>query len=141
MNIHTEIKNFVQEFLTDRHLYFESVENYPGMRSIVPQIGDYKIRQDILGNIEKAYTFAFVGVENFDYGTSNKNENNMKLFDDFSEWIALQERNKNYPNFGIGYSNFKWEVLNNMANISFYDESSRTTKYMLSCRLYYTERS
>lgn len=140
MNKHTAMKDFIQGFLTDRNLYFESIDNYPGFRSIVPEIGEYKVFSDVLGNDYKRYTFAFVGIENLDYGTSHKNEYNRQLFDDFADWILLQEKNGNYPNFGQGVSEYEWEVLENMANLADYNESTRTAKYMLSCRLNYTER-
>jgi hypothetical protein len=99
---------------------------YPAFRSIVPEYGDFKLSSDIVGNDKKVYTFAFVGVEQFDLGTSENNETNMQMFDDFSGWITEKERNKEYPDFGDKCSKYQWEVLQNMASLAAYDPDTGT---------------
>ena len=138
MNKHTILKEWVNQFLVDKNLSFETVEMNLGARALVPNYGDFLVKQDVLGNKYKEYTFAFVGCELIDYGTSDVNENNMNLFDEFNEWIEEQERNKNYPDFGA--IDYKLEPLQNMANIAQYDEASQLAKYMLLCKITYTEK-
>lgn len=138
MNKHTILKEWVNQFLEEKNLSFETIEMNLGARALVPNYGDYVVKTDVLGNKYKEYTFAFVGCELIDYGTSDVNENNMNLFDEFNEWIEEQERNKNYPDFGA--TEYKLEPLQNMANIAQYDESSQLAKYMLLCKISYTEK-
>ena len=138
MNKHTILKEWVNQFLVDKNLSFETIEMNLGARALVPNYGDFLVKQDVLGNKYKEYTFAFVGCELIDYGTSATNENNMNLFDEFNEWIEEQERNKNYPDFGA--TEYKLEPLQNMANIAQYDEASQLAKYMLLCKISYTEK-
>lgn len=141
MNKHTIMKDFVSQFLTDgRYLYFESIDLYAGFRGFVPEYGDAIINQDITGSIQKQYTFAFVGVELFDKGTSNQNELNMKLFDDFYDWIIEKNKNEEYPDFGEGITEKKLLPLYNMANLSQIDENMGLAKYVLMCRYEYTEK-
>lgn len=139
VNKHTALKEWAQAFTTDI-LGFESVEMYPGMKSIVPNYGDYLIKQDICGNKYKEYTFAFVGVESLSTGTDDLNELNMQIFDDFNTWIEAQEIAKNYPNFGDNVTDYRLVPLQNMANQAFYDESTKCAKYMLMVRLEYVEK-
>ena len=80
MNKHTILKEWVNQFLVERNLSFETIEMNLGARALVPNYGDFLVKQDVLGNKYKEYTFAFVGCELIDYGTSNTNENNMNLF-------------------------------------------------------------
>ena len=128
----------MKTFTNKARLSFQSVEMIPNYRAIVPQVGEWLIKKDVLGNQYKAYTFAFVGVQTYDLsGTSGTNTANMAYFDDFAKWITEQEYHKNYPNFGA--SNYKWELLQNMANLATYDNGAKTAKYMFSCRLRYVE--
>ena len=104
VNKHKVLREWVQTFVTNEYLRFENVEMFPNARALVPNYGDFQIKQDICGNKYKEYTFAFVGVQSFDTGTSSINEDNMKMFDDFNDWIEEQETQKNYPNFGANVS-------------------------------------
>lgn len=140
VNKHTVLRTWVQPFVINAYLNFESVDMMPSARSLVPNYGDFQIKKDICGNKYKEYTFAFVGVQSFDTGTSSVNEDNMKMFDDFNDWIETQETQKNYPNFGENVTNYKLIPLQNMANLSFYDEETQTAKYMLMVRVEYMEK-
>ena len=73
INKHKVMQDWVQSFLDDNYLYFESTESYPNVRMLVPNYGDYTRYTDILGNKYKSYSFVFVGYERIDYGTSDIN--------------------------------------------------------------------
>ena len=60
MNKHTILKEWVSQFLTDRNLSFETLEMNLGARALVPNYGEYLVKQDVLGNRYKEYTFALI---------------------------------------------------------------------------------
>lgn len=140
VNKHTAIRDFVQQFVDDRFLQFESIEFVTGARSVVPNYGDNVERIDILGNKYKSYTFTFIAIQDFDRGSTDFNEQNMMIMDSFNDWIVEKEENGEYPNFGDNCINYRWELLQNMGNLAQIDESLSLAKYMLTCKLNYTER-
>lgn len=139
VNKHKVLQDWVQTFLDDRHLYFEQAENYPNIRTIVPNYGENVLRADILGNKYKQYTFVFVGYEQIDVGTSDTNTNNMRLFDDFADWIELQQKQGNHPDFGDDTEDYELSVVQNMANLAFVSDEG-TAKYMLAVNINYVEK-
>jgi len=138
VNKHKIMQEWVQQFLDDNHLYFQAVDADPGVRQIVPEIGDYVVKTDILGNKYKSYTFAFVGYESIDTGTSDVNTDNMYMFDQFSEWLEEQKAKGNFPDFGDKCSEYDIIILDNMANLSYIDDDG-TARYMLGARIDYKE--
>ena len=138
VNKHKVMQEWVEPFLTNNYLYFESADAYPGVRTLVPTIGDYQRYQDITGARYKSYSFVFVGYEQIDTGTSDINIQNMVLFDDFMEWLEEQKSLENYPNFGDKCSEYDIIILQNMANIgAIFDDN--LAKYMFGVRIDYKE--
>ena len=138
VNKHKALQNWVQQFLDEQYLYFESTEAYPNIRTVVPEYGERVLRTDILGDKYCRYTFVFVGYEQIDTGTSDINSNNMKLFDDFAEWVEQQQENSNFPNFGDNVSEYELKVVQNMANLA-YVTNEGIAKYMLAVNINYKE--
>lgn len=138
VNKHIAMQNWVQEFLTSNYLYFESADAYPDVRAIVPQYGEYTNNTDICGFKYKSYTFAFIGYETLDTGTSDINTTNMYIFDSFNEWLEEQEELENYPDFGDGCSEYHIIPLQNMANLAMIQDDG-LAKYMLVARIDYKE--
>lgn len=135
---HQAMKNWVQGFLDSTYLYFESSEAYPGVRTIVPNYGDYVRFTDITGAKYKSYSFVFIGYETIDPGTSDINTDNMSLFDDFMRWVEEQKENENFPDFGDKCSEYDIIILQNMANIAtIYDDN--LAKYMFGVQIDYKE--
>ena len=135
---HKAMQDWVQSFLEDNYLYFESTSAYPGVRTLVPNFGDYVRSTDILGNKYKSYTFVFIGYEQIDIGTSDVNVNNMEIMDEFNNWLETQSRLENYPDFGIKCSEYEIIPLQNMANVATIEEDG-LAKYMLAARIDYKE--
>jgi len=106
VNKHKVMRDWVSEFLEDNNLYFEATDAYPGVRTLVPNYGDYVNKVDILGNKYKSYSFVFVGYETIDPGTSDVNLTNMEVFDAFNEWLEEQKELKNFPDFGEKCRNY-----------------------------------
>jgi hypothetical protein len=138
MNKHMALQEWVQPFLEDNHLYFQSADAYPNARILVPEYGDYVNRTDICGFKYKSYTFVFIGYEQLDTGTSDVNTRNMELFDSLNEWLETQKANGNFPNFGDNCSEYEIFPLQNMANVATITESG-LAKYMLAARIDYKE--
>jgi len=138
MSKHKAMQEWVQGFLDDNYLYFESTEAYPNVRMLVPNYGDYLRGTDILGNKYKSYSFVFVGYEKVDLGTSDVNARNMELFDKFNEWLEEQKINQNFPDFGDKCSEYDIIILQNMANLATITNDN-LAKYMLGARIDYKE--
>ncbi len=138
INKHKVMQDWVQSFLDDNYLYFESTESYPNVRMLVPNYGDYTRYTDILGNKYKSYSFVFVGYERIDYGTSDINTENMEIFDKFNEWLETQKQEGNFPDFGTNCSEYDIIILQNMANLATITDDN-LAKYMLGARIDYKE--
>lgn len=139
INKHKIMQEWVQSFLDDNYLYFESADEYPHARTLVPNYGDYINKTDILGNKYKSYSFLFIGYERIDYGTSDVNVENREIFDKFIEWLEEQKRLQNFPDFGDNCSEYDIIILQNMANLAMIS-GDNVAKYMLGARIDYVER-
>ena len=136
---HQIMQEWVQEFLDDNYLYFETADAYPNVRTLVPNFGDYVNKTDITGAKYKSYSFVFIGYETLDYGTSDVNIRNLEVFDAFQEWLEEQKKNRNFPDFGDKCSDYDIIILQNMANIATIS-ADNLAKYMFGARIDYVER-
>lgn len=137
---HKALQNWVQRFLDDNYLYFESADAYPNVRTIVPKYGDYLNKTDILGAKYKSYSFVFIGYEMIDTGTSDLNITNMEVMDEFTKWLEIQKEELNFPDFGDNCSEYEIIPLQNMANLAFISDDG-LAKYMLGVRIDYKEEN
>ena len=135
---HQAMQEWVDEFLENNYLYFQSVNAEPGVRMVLPEYGDYTNRTDILGYKYKSYVFVFIGYEQIDTGTSDVNLHNMELMDSFIEWLEEQIEDKNYPDFGDNCDEYEIQPLQNMADLATITEDG-LAKYMLGVRINYRE--
>ena len=140
MSKHKALYDWVQTFLDDNYLYFESADAYAGVRQLIPNYGDYVNKTDVLGFKYKSYSFAFIGYEQLDTGTSDINIQNMEIMDKFTEWIEEQKENENYPDFGPNCSDFELFPLQNMADLAMVTEDG-LAKYILAVRIDYKEET
>ena len=58
----------------------------------------------------------------------------------FMDWIELQDKNGNYPNFPDNCQIKKMECLQNMPNLAGINAEAGLARYMIQCRLIYFER-
>lgn len=137
---HRVLKEWVEQFLDDNYLYFESADAYPNVRVIVPRYGDYVDKTDICGFKYKTYSFVFIGYEQIDTGTSDVNVTNMEVMDTFNEWLETQSEEGNFPDFGPKCSEYEIIPLQNMANLAMISDDG-LAKYMLGVKIKYKEES
>lgn len=135
---HVIMQQWVQQFLTDNYLYFESADAYPNVRMIVPNYGEFTRTTDICGFKYKSYSFVFIGYEQMDTGTSDVNTHNLELMDSFNDWLVAQQEALNFPDFGEKCSEYEIVPLQNMANLAMVSEDG-LAKYMLGVRIDYKE--
>jgi hypothetical protein len=141
VNKHTAVKTWVESFLSDNKMSFENVESIQGFRSIVPQYGDYQVRQDIVGNKTKWYTFAFIAVEVLDtVDVDVNNANTRQLVDEFNDWLVKQQEDKNFPDFGEKVTKYRVLPLQNTANLAQTFPDVGLAKYILMARIQYVEK-
>lgn len=138
MTKHKALQEWVQPFLEDNYLYFQSADAYPDIRVLVPEYGEYLIRTDICGFKYRFYNFVFIGYQQIDSGTSDVNIENMDIFDRFNTWLEEQKKNRNYPNFGEKCDEYEIVPLQNMANLTAVTEDG-LAQYMLAARIEYRE--
>lgn len=142
VNKHLAVKTWVEEFLDGAKMSFDNIDaSMPNFRSLIPDYGDFLVKQDIQGNKTKRYTFAFVGIETLDnIDNDTNNATTRQKIDDFNDWIVEQEKLKNYPDFGTDIIKYKVEPLQNTANLAQVFEDSGFAKYVLMARIEYVER-
>lgn len=141
VNKHSVMKAWVEGFLSGNEMSFENIEAIPGFRAFVPEYGEYQISQDITGTKTKQYTFGFVAIETLDrYDMETNNSVTRQGVDDFNDWLVLQQKNKNFPNFGSGVTNYKIVPLQNTANMAQVFEDNSLAKYVLMARIEYKEK-
>lgn len=140
INKHEIMKTWVEQFLDGKKMSFDDIEAYQGARSIVPDYGDFVVKTDICDNKTKWYSFGFVAIEPLDRNdTDINNLTTRQAIDDFNDWLVLQEKNKNYPNFGTKVSKYKIVPLQNTANMAQVFEDNGMAKYILMARIEYVE--
>lgn len=140
INKHQVIYDFVKQYppLNDI-LYFNSVNEIPGSSGINTMFSDNIINKFIRSAV-KEYVFSVVQIRIYDNsGTSNININEIYNSQQFMDWINMQDKNKNYPNFGNNCTMLSMENIENMPNLSGVSDDG-TAKYVFSIRIRYFEK-
>jgi hypothetical protein len=141
VNKHDVMKRWVETFLSGAKVSFDNIDAYQGARSLIPEYGEYLIKQDIVGNKTKQYTFGFVAIETLDqYDVDTNNTDTRQLIDGFNDWLVTQEKNRNYPDFGDDVIKYKIIPLYNTSNIAQVFTDTNLAKYILMARIEYVEK-
>lgn len=130
------LQRWLQPFLDDNFLKFQSIDNYPDARAVVPTNAE-TVYEDITGVKYKEYVFSFIGIVKLDTGTSYENAKNLDIFDEFNDWIEEQAENNNFPAFP-NCTNFEIETLQDTATLAYVDDNNNA-KYVLAVKLRYEE--
>lgn len=138
-NKHEVLKAWVETYLDGVGLSFENIDITPGARSVVPDIGEYTTKTDVIGRKYKQYTFGFIAIEVLD--TQDTTTNNAKqMFDveQFNTWLEEQQKLRNFPNFGDNTTEYEIVPLYNMPSMNVGDNNM--AKYILMARIEYVEK-
>lgn len=128
---------WLQPFLDDNFIKFQSIDNYPDARAVIPTNAE-TVYEDITGVKVKEYVFSFIGIVKLDTGTSYKNAKDLDIFDTFNDWIEEQNANANFPQFP-NCTNFELEALQDTATLAYIDDDNNA-KYVLSVKIKYEEQ-
>lgn len=121
----------------DSFLKFNTVDNYPGERSVSTVYDDAWEIRHIRNHGIKRYDFAMIFIQPHDTGSSTLNAEEMFDAEKFMEWIDEQNKQKHFPDFGEDADIISIENLQNMPNLAGISESGTVAKYMIQCRVRY----
>lgn len=97
------------------------------------------IKTYVSGNTVNQFLFTIVGIEN--YGSdSNLNTANLKFYEDLSQWIKENNKNKVFPSMG---ANKRPNELICKTVPYMFDNSAdaRYARYMMQCQLIYDQKN
>lgn len=140
MNKHTAMWDYIKQYpeLTS-FLYFNSISEFASETGLNPIYSQADIKQYSNGDMVRKYDFAIIQMQVHDVdGTSGNNVNVMHDVQNFMDWIAAQNRLKNFPDFGEKCSIQRIENLQNMPSLAGTSENG-IAKYMFQCSVIYLE--
>ena len=103
--------------------------------SIEPVASNPVIRRYIDGSAQKQYIFNFVSREYLDEEDRTNLENNA-FYEQLSDWIEAQNRNREFPVIGEKKHVQRVEAMTHGYN---YTQDGKTARYQMQCRIIYLE--
>lgn len=119
-------------------LYFNTITDKTGNVGMQTVYGEEWETRQLRGHGIKRYDFAFVSMVPQDPGTSGVNVAQMDSAQAFMDWIAEQNRLRNFPDFE-DCEVLSIENLQNMPNPSGVNAAGSAAKLMCQCRVRYYE--
>lgn len=108
--------------------------------SLITNYSDKVVKRYITGKVQKQYGFTIVIVKKYSADADDLNLEAMNFAQAFMDWLEEQDGRKQYPDFGEGCTVEKMECLQNMPNLSGVNVQAGLARYMVQCRILYTER-
>lgn len=96
---------------------------------------DPLIEEDVLGNEYCQFKFMLDAKLHWNDEVEN-NVSNSHFFDNFSNWLKIQNENGNYPQFG---NNITVDSIKATSNGYIFDTNSGEAIYRIECIMYYTK--
>lgn len=125
----------------NKWMYFNATPIVVGTVSMNSVAGDTVTRQFVNGVKEHQIIFAIECVKTYDPdGTSEINLTAMDEVLAFTEWLAIQSKNKSYPDFGENQIVKKMEVLSNIPTV-LVDTQASLMRSQFQCRITYNDES
>lgn len=139
MDKNTAVWKWIQSFHDVKKLYFNFGEVSNEASVIIPNPTDNVIKTDITGIRTCRYDFAYAVFLIYDnttpYGMTNIKS--LNAAEDFGRWIAEQNADKSYPDFGTGCTITSVRVLSNSPIATAVTET--ITKYVTQVRIEYEQ--
>lgn len=139
MDKNTAVWEWIQSFPDVKELYFNFGAANNGASVLIPNPTDNVISTDITGIKTCRYDFAYAVFLAYDsttpYGTTNISS--LNAAENFGRWIAAQDADKSYPDFGTGCIITGVRVLSNSPIATAVTET--ITKYVIQVRIEYEQ--
>lgn len=138
MDKHTTVRDWLKSYPGFNRLCFNFGTVTPQSKHLIPTASDYVFKRDIFGNAIRYYDFAVTAFNDIDDITDDGAENlvDFNQMQDFIDWIAEQNSKRDFPSLG---DNCEVEEIRNLQNAPQTSRSGELAKYMVQCRIIYTE--
>lgn len=125
--------------LIGKMISFNFANTSPGSISFLTNYSG-KVVKNYVRAADKQYGFTILLTWPFSEETDNLNVEAINFAQELMEWIDLQNREKNFPDFGVQCQVKKIENLQNMPNLAAVNWETMTAQYMIPCRVLYFEK-
>ena len=122
-------------------IYFNATPVITGTVAMNMVAGDRVTKEYIDGTKQKQCVFAIDMISEYDgSGTSDVNMDALAEVESFMNWLEIQNKASNFPDFGEGRITEKVEVLTNVPQLLI-NEQSQLAKYQFQVRVNYKDES
>lgn len=122
-------------------IYFNATPIITGTVAMNMVAGDRVTKEYIDGTKQKQCVFAIDMISEYDgSGTSDVNMDALAEVESFMDWLEIQNKENNFPNFGEKCITEKVEVLTNVPQLLI-NEQSQLAKYQFQARVNYKDES
>ena len=130
------IMNWLKQYIVDTNIEIDYIGEDALGYSLKLPVNTPIISKDINGNkyMQKLFSFNARTL----YGDADTNETNLKLFQDFKEWVEEQNENDNLPILEDNQEPIEVEVLTDGYLLQA-DNDLQNAVYIIQCRLLYNE--
>ena len=109
---------------------------------MITDYSDKVVKSFVTGRKRKAYGLSFIIVR--PYSTDPGDDLNLEAMNfaqAFMDWIDQQNQTKSFPDMGRDCTVEQIEVLQNMPNLAAVNAEEGIARYMIQCRILYTDDS
>lgn len=138
MDKHTAVRDWLRGYSGFDRLFFNFGTVSDKSTHLIPTASDYIFKKDILGTAVRHYDFAVIAFNDIDDITADGTENliDFNRMQDFSDWLALQNTLRNFPDFG---EKCEVEEIQSLQSAPQTSREGEKAKYMVQCRIIYNE--
>ena len=142
MQIYKAINDWLLSYTPlNNWIYFNATPVITGTVAMNMVAGDRVTKEYIDGAKQKQCVFAIDMISEYDgSGTSDVNMNALAEVESFMDWLEIQNKESNFPNFGEKCITENVEVLTNVPQLLI-NEQSQLAKYQFQARVNYKDES
>lgn len=121
-------------------LKFNFSSDSPDSIGFLTDYSDKVIKRYVRVGAEKAYGFSILVTKEFSTNADDLNLEAMNFAQGIMDWVDVQNRKKQFPDFGVRCTVKRIENLQNMPNLAEVDPEEGFARYMIQCRVIYFEK-
>lgn len=121
-------------------LNFNFSSDSPDSIGFLTDYSDKVIKRYVRVGAEKAYGFSILVTKEFSTNADDLNLEAMNFAQGIMDWVDVQNRKKQFPDFGDRCAVKRIENLQNMPNLAEVDPEEGFARYMIQCRVIYFEK-